>query len=243
MNSAKSANRSFEISDVKVVIFAGSRDFGRSKLASRLPTALWPVFDRPAIVRMLTNLANQGLTRAVICCNDQASLLRECVAAQNSIDLTIIDEPLPRGTAGCIRDAADGNKDELILALNASMLRPPRIETFLRNHKNDKSDLTVVFEPARKMNGLLGRAAEIYLCEPTVLEYVPKQGYYDLKETLIPALVRAGKNVRVASLQRHTGRFGDEAGYLQAVEEYLAEAERQDVDLPFSLAMQVQVPW
>lgn len=31
---------------IKAIILAGSRDFGRCPIASRLPAALWPVMDR-----------------------------------------------------------------------------------------------------------------------------------------------------------------------------------------------------
>jgi NDP-sugar pyrophosphorylase family protein len=46
--------------DAKAIILVGARDFGRCPLASRLPTALWPVLGRPVLDRLLSNLADQG---------------------------------------------------------------------------------------------------------------------------------------------------------------------------------------
>ena len=50
--------------NTEVIILAGARDFGRSPLASRLPTALWPVMGRPVIELLLENLKQQGLKKA-----------------------------------------------------------------------------------------------------------------------------------------------------------------------------------
>ena len=56
MSHKKSVRRQ----NIKAIILAGSRDFGRCPLALRLPTALWPVASRPAI----ECLSRQGIMLA-----------------------------------------------------------------------------------------------------------------------------------------------------------------------------------
>lgn len=52
--------------NIKAVILAGRRDFGRCPLASQLLPALWPILDKPAVLRLLEHLKRQGFNKAVI---------------------------------------------------------------------------------------------------------------------------------------------------------------------------------
>jgi len=47
--------------NIKAVILAGSRDFGRCPLALRLPTALWPVAGKAVLEHLVVHLANVKL--------------------------------------------------------------------------------------------------------------------------------------------------------------------------------------
>jgi len=212
-----SREQSFKGQKIKAVILVASRDFGRCPLASRLPTALWPVGDKPALERLLLYLSRQGIKQAVVCCNGDAPLLRGSIAGTHHLQLKFLDEPLPVGTAGCIRDAADGEASTLFLVLQAAMTSPPNIKGLIRKHQHSKSDLTVVFEPKLGTSRADERTAQIYVCEPAVLEYIPKAGYYDIKESLIPAMLRAGKTTHMAVLNQPVGSFRDRTEYLSAI--------------------------
>jgi exosortase len=54
-----------------------------------------------------------------------------------------------------------------------------------------------------------------------VLEHIPEAGYVDIKEGLIPDMLRAGKTVYAATLPEHAGNFRDWQGYLYAIANYL----------------------
>jgi len=220
-----------KIEDIKVIILVGSCDFGRCPLASRLSTALWPLIGKTAIERLLVHLSNHGVKQVVICSNGDASLLRQSIETHNQIELKFLDEQLPLGTAGCIRQAADADNDALLLVFPAGMISPPDIDALIAAHKNGKSDLTVVFNPTSKNGGPDAETAEIYVCEPAVLQYIPKAGYCDIKESLIPTIVRAGGTVHAATLPKPVGNFQDRAGYLAAIADYLADAKNGQINL------------
>jgi len=80
---------------VKVIILAGSRDFGRCILPSRLPTALGPVAGKPVLERLLNSLADQSIKQATICSNCDGALLEEsihvdaCIIAVCKLSMTI----------------------------------------------------------------------------------------------------------------------------------------------------------
>jgi exosortase len=223
---------SMNIKNVKAIILAGSRDFGRCPLASRLPTALWPVVGEPVLARLLAHLANQGIKEAVICSNGDGALLQQSIHAENHIKLRFLDEQLPAGTAGCIRDAVDADTKDLLLILHATVISPPDVSELIRAHQKGKADLTIMFEPNSHKTVGENQVAEIYICEPTVLRFIPHETYCDIKESLIPEMLRAGKNVHAATLSKPTRSFRDHRGYLTAISCYLENDHNINRDFP-----------
>jgi len=230
---------------IKAIILAGSRDFGRCPLASRLPTALWPLAGKPAIEHLLVHLVKQGIDRAVICSNGDGSLLADSIHANNRLELKFLDEQLPSGTAGCIRDATrpPAGSSNLLIVLPAGIISPPKINALISAHHKGQSDLTVMFNPGQGNGKLMGEAAGIYICETSVLEHIPKEGYFDIKEGLIAELLRVGKTVHTAVLPNHVGNFRDWRGYLYAIANYLENTPKLSEDLKLSKRNNSQAVW
>lgn len=216
--------------NIKVVILAGSRDFGRCPLASRLPTALWPVAGQPAIEHLLHHLSHQGIKQVTICSNGDTLLLKKSITTVSSMQLKFLDEPLPVGTAGCIRDTSNGDKDELFLVLPATILSPPNVDMLIRAHQAGKSDLTVMLEPDIGNGDSGNRVSDIYICHASVLEYIPNEGYCDIKEGLIPAMLRGGKTIHTAMLKL-LGSFRNRVEYLSVIANYLRNGCDSDISL------------
>ena len=219
---------------------------------SRLPTALWPLAAKSSIEHLLISLADQGIKQAVICSNGDGSLLAESIHADNRLELNFLDEQMPSGTAGCIRDAtrppAGSSKFEvrssnLLIVLPAGMISPPKINVLINAHRKGQSDLTVMLNPVRRNGKLMGEAAGIYICETSVLEHIPKEGYFDIKEGLIAELLRAGKTVHTAVLPNHTGNFRDWRGYLDAVANYLENTPKLNADFKLCKRNNSQAVW
>ncbi|MHC4740889.1 MAG: exosortase [Planctomycetota bacterium] len=215
---------------IRVIILAGQRDFGRSRLAADLPAPLWPVAGKPALQRILDSLAAQGIVDAVICSNGQSSLLSESVHPSGDINVSFMEEVLPVGTAGALRDAARGCRDVLFVVVPASMVSIPDIQMLLEAHNSGKCDLTVMFNPDDGNPGQWGSTSGIHVCSGKVLEYIPSGGYFDIKEGLVPEMVRAGKSVHAAVLPRHVGNFRDRPEYLRAISDYLENPENACFD-------------
>ncbi len=215
---------------IKVIILVGRRDFGRCPLTSKLPVALWPVLGKPVLERLLVSLADQGIRQVTICSNGNGPLLTKLIHTDNRLDLKYLDEPLPAGTAGCIRDAAGDETDALYFVFSAGIICPPVIDELIKAHREGHSDLTVMFNPVDKNGQLQGEPAGIYVCETSVLKHIPRGGYFDIKEGLIPEMLRAGKTVHVATLPNHAGNFRDRQGYLFGLADYLKDRPKLDSD-------------
>ncbi|MFH1371556.1 MAG: exosortase [Planctomycetota bacterium] len=231
--------------DIKAIILAGSCDFRRCAIASRLPMALWPVVGKGVLEQLIRSIAEQGVRHMTICSNGDSSILKETldVGKFRDLDVRFLDEPLPVGTAGAVRDAVNGNTDELLLVFFGTIVCPPDIGLLITAHRNQEADLTVALNPASEGDETNGGSVNGYVCNPSVLEYIPAEGYYDIKESLIPEMIRLGKRVRCATLQHSVGNFHNRQGYLNAISNYLESATDADIGLKTAEQKDNHVIW
>ena len=206
---------------VTAIILAGARDFGRNTLTSCLPTVLWPLMDETVLKRLLDYLSDQGISDVVICSSGDVELLRDSLDTDTDMKLKFTSEHLPLGTAGCVREAITEDPTGIFLVFNGALISPPEVAELLKSHQQAGADLTVALNPNNQTGALEGEAAGIYVCNSSILECMPKEGYCDIKETLIPNMVRAGKNVHAVWLSESLGGFRNRMEYLSAVSEYL----------------------
>lgn len=215
-----------EARDIRTVVLVGRLDFGRCPLAARLPTALWPIAGKPVVQRLLAHLASAGIRKVVVCCESERSDYVESFRKDKRLEVTLLAEDLTGGTAGCLRDAVGSDPGDLVLLFSGSMASPPSITTLIQAHQDSGADLTMVFNPGRSEGSPHGSPAEIYLCKPEVLRLIPRGGYSDIKEGLIPSILSVGGTVRPLVLPDNVGGFHDHKGYLKASSAYLADQGR-----------------
>ncbi|MBN2269124.1 MAG: exosortase [Sedimentisphaerales bacterium] len=218
-------------SRIRVIILAGGRDFGRDLLAADMPTALWPVLGKPALQRVLDSLADQGISDVVVCSNGESSSLAESVRTDDRMKVEFLEEALPVGTAGAVRDAArTAGKDALFIVLPASMVSAPNVKMILDAHSSGQCELTVMLNPEIAGTNKVREASGIYVFGANVLKHIAGRGYCDIKEGLIPEMVRAGRQVHAAVLPNHAGNFRDRREYLCAVGDYLEYVRKPPLD-------------
>jgi exosortase len=204
--------------EVRAVVLVGGRDFGRCPLAAHLPTALWPRANKPVLVHLLDHLAEAGFGHAAVCCAKEDAAAVGAVCQGAALKAVLVTEELTAGTAGCLRDAVGSDPGDLVLVLSAGMLAPPAIEDLIEAHQAGRAELTVVFNRGPDRGASPGSPAEIYLCRPEILHHIPRAGYCDIKEGLIPSILRAGGAIHPVVLDRDVGNFHNRTGYLGALE-------------------------
>jgi hypothetical protein len=121
-------------------------------------------------------------------------------------------------------------------------LKPPIsyiLDSFMKNFPLEQPDalgtllnLTVMLNPPYTNHMTGSNLPGIYICQPTVLGHIPKQGYYDIKEGLIPAMLRAGATVHAAVLAKPAANFTNRQDYLTAMAAYLDSGGNRTSDLP-----------
>ena len=216
---------------ITAVMLVGHCDFGRHHVATRLPPALWPVGQKTVLERLLVHLAEQGVRQVAVCSGGLGTLLAELLRIPSGLQVSFLDKPLPVGAAGCVRDSVCHQGDSLVLIMSASITSPPPVDVLVRAHRDGQSDLTIMFNPGFSDARDIGVPADIYICDSQTLELVPKAGYFDIKEGVIPEMIRAGKAVRAVKLPKPVGNFRDWREYLFAVGNYLEGDPQMGGDL------------
>jgi exosortase len=209
---------------ITAVALAANTDFGRCRLASRIPPALWPIEGENAISRLIKKLANLPVRKTVICCNGNKSIFQKTIAGSDSMELLFLDEKMPFGTAGCIREAIQLSSDNIILAIPSQILEAPDLSEAIARHKESGAILTIISgnNENEKSN------VHIYIANREAAEYIPAKGYFDIKENLIPALVRNNKKIIAETLPLHLYSFRNHCQYLETICKYLSE-RKQDI--------------
>lgn len=215
------SRRTYSIDDVKAVILIGSRDFGRCPTATRLNRALWPLAGKPVLQRLIEQISSQGVRRFVLCCENHADQTRQTLQLPSYLEVQFIEETMPRGTAGCIRDAAEPGRDELLFVFGACMTAPPDLSDMMEAHRSGQAEMTVFFNPPAHSEQPRFQDAQLYVCEASVLEHIPQKGYFDTKESLVPELVARQKTIHGATLKSACGNYKNWEQYLQAISDYL----------------------
>jgi exosortase len=190
------------------------------------------VVDTPVLQRLIENVSDQGINKFVICCYGSGEQIRRSLTVSDRVEIEFLDESLSRGTGGCVFDAARTGSDELLLVFGASMLAPPDIDAMIEMHRRGDADMTIVFNSELEEEDVAGDTVAGYLLEPSILEHIPQAGYCDIKEGLIPKLVRSGKKIHAANVPAHDGNFRSWREYLSGTGDFLEEVCAGRITLP-----------
>ena|GEM_PF-1143539 len=203
------------------IILSGAHSWERSGFCGLICKTLVPIALQPLIWHVTQWLRRGGIERAHICGNGHTDYLREQLknGFANELALSYVEDIMPRGPAGCVRDAGIGQRADQFVVIEGTVVPHVDLPELLDAHKKSRASLTVV-------SGDDGRAGPsdvtqkpmgIYVFSSRILREIPRVGYQDIKETLIPALHRMGERVVAFKVARGVAlRVGNAASYLRA---------------------------
>ncbi len=200
---------------VQGIVLAGVHAWGESALEQMCPRPLLPVVGRPLVWYVLDWLERSGIRQVSICANSDTNRFRECLGngTLQNLQLQYYADFMPRGPAGCVKDAAAAFADTLVV-VEASVAVHIDLAALLEAHRHAQAALTVVVTQAASA------AAEpvgVYVLSRSALACIPAKGYQDIKEMLIPRLHSQGQVVVAYPVDgRQNLRVRDAASYLAA---------------------------
>lgn len=203
------------------VVLVGGEGTRLRPLTLDEPKPVLPIGGVPFIALLLDRLAAAGVTKVVLSCGYLPERLRAGIGtppAGVEVEVVVEDEPL--GTAGAIRFAAAGRVDGPFLALNGDVLGDADFGALIAAHRaagaTASIGLTPVDDPTRfgvvvhDAQGNVERFVEkpptadglgpapwwvnagTYVLEPSVLDLIPADRMVSIEREVFPALVGQG---------------------------------------------------
>jgi mannose-1-phosphate guanylyltransferase len=205
------------------VILAGVHRWQNSALEQIAPPAMMPVGDRTMAERIIEWIRSSGLETVSMCANSDTPTLRGALGTgeKYGVALRYYEDLMPRGPAGCMRDASlDGPHEDLVV-VDASILPCALdLQELIDAHARSQAILTVaatcVSFPSTAKN-TVSKPVGVYVVSRRALQFVPETGYQDIKQGLIPRLHAAGERVVAHGVSSSCPRVTDPGSYLQMI--------------------------
>jgi NDP-sugar pyrophosphorylase family protein len=133
------------------------------------------------------------------------------------------EDPMPRGAAGSARDAVIATDSQTFVVADGTAIPTVDLSDLLAHHHASGACVTVVVTPeTRRHATALQIPGGVYVFDRRAFDAVPAQGFFDIKESLIPLLHSAGERVIAYQSAQATPRVLDASTYL-AVNEWMIE--------------------
>jgi len=179
------------------------------------PKPLLPLGEKPILEILLEKLKTQGIKDVYLAVNYKAWLFEKLFGdgEEKGVQITYLREEKPLGTAGPLKNL-QGVIEESLFVINGDIIADIDLSELQKSHQESKSDITVV---TRKITNSIGFgviqsedekivdwkekpemeieiSAGMYLLEPSVLEVIPVNEFYDMP-SLVKEVIKQGKKV------------------------------------------------
>ena len=206
----------------QAVIMVGGKGTRLLPLTLTRPKPAMPVLDKPFLKYLIESMADAGIEEIFLACGYKSDVLAHAIGDGSDMGVRIIysDEDTPLGTGGAIKRLED-RLDPVFLAANGDTLTSVDIAAQIREHFESGAavtdSLSEVDDPSQagvvRIDGD-GRILEfqdkpkreeacsnlvnsgVYVVDKKVLEYIPKDTFYDFSKDLFPLLIEKGDRLQ-----------------------------------------------
>jgi D-glycero-alpha-D-manno-heptose 1-phosphate guanylyltransferase len=225
------------------VILAGGLGTRISRLLDGRPKPLAMISGKPFLAWLIAYLVRQGITDVIVSAGYRAEMLADFCAGQSTPNVRVrcIEETEPQGTAGGFLHATAGESGEMWLVCNGDTFIGADLSAFTRElddrtidgaliglhsddagrfgnlHCDEHSNL-LSFDEKTPGAGLV--SAGVYLLRHALLDYFPGKRPLSFETDVFPALLRAGKKLRVHQVRAPFIDIGTEESF-HAAETFL----------------------
>ncbi len=226
---------------MKAVILAGGKGSRLAPYTKILPKPLMPIDDMPILEVLLRQLKYCGVTDIVITVGHLAALLKTYFldGREFGMNITYSHEEKPLGTAGPL--ALVAGLDDTFFIMNGDVLTTLNFLDLLKFHREQhaiatiaayrktvKIDLGVLqSKDGVKLTGYIEKPSYdyvvsmgVYIFEPEVLKYIPKNEYLDFPD-LVLKLIEAKEKVAHLPFDGYWKDLGRPDDYEQAAQDFV----------------------
>lgn len=175
------------------IVLAGVYPGGPSELDRLAPRPLLPVAHQPLILYALQWMSGAGIHGATICTNSASRAVRTHLGSSAfGVRIDYLEDWSPRGAAGCVRDAGAKTEADTFVVAEGTSIPVVDFDELLDAHHAGGAAITVVVDADAAGRQ---RPSGLYVFERRSFDFIPADGFQDIKEKLIPCLYGAGERV------------------------------------------------
>ncbi len=180
------------------IILAGDHAWRNDFWGGVVCRSLLPLAVRPLICHTLEWFRQGGVNTTTICSNGHTKLLFQCLGDGRKLGIALeyYEDRMPRGPAGCVRDAVLCSTASVFVVVDGTIVPQVDLGALVSAHIQSKAGLTVVVEqPHTTLANLdpIVQPVGIYVLSRHVVKQIPAAGYQDIKEVLLPRLYERGE--------------------------------------------------
>ena len=199
--------------DNRVVLMVGGLGSRLRPLTEKTPKPMLKVGNKPILETIINNFKRYGFVNIILSVNYKADIVKEYFGDGSAFGVSIeyVCEEKRMGTAGALSLMRE-KFDAPFFVMNGDLLTNVNFEHFLNFHLDQKSMATmavreyehqVPFGVVNQEEGVITSIVEkpkhyyyvnagIYILDPTVLQYIPENEFYDMP-TLFDVLIQNEK--------------------------------------------------
>jgi mannose-1-phosphate guanylyltransferase/phosphomannomutase len=228
---------------VRAVIIAGGSGTRLRPITYNTPKPMVPLFNKPFLRYQMELLKQHGITEIIVNLHYLSEVIRDYFGDGSELGLKLFYslEEKPLGTAGAVKLAEEFFDDEPLVVLNGDILTDIDLGELLAFHKAQGARATIalirVSDPTAyglvftEADGQVTRFLEkpswdeatvdtvnagIYVLDPSVFRYVPRNEAYSFERGLFPLLLQLNEKVYGHVTNAYWLDIGSPIKYLQA---------------------------
>ena len=201
---------------MKAIILAGGEGRRLRPLTDKLPKPMIPVMNQPVMAHLLRLLKKHNITEIGVTLGYKSELILEHFkdGEDYGVQLTYFQETEPRGTAGCLKQAASFLHEDFVV-ICGDIVTDSDLTAAISFHKEKNALATLLLKETEypldygvvvtDADGKIQHFYEqpdwnevrsdtintgIYIMKPEILSFIPDHGHYDLAHNLFPALLQ-----------------------------------------------------
>lgn len=183
------------------------------------PKPCIPIVNIPSIQHLVSHLSNLGFNDIIVTIGYKGEEIQNALGDGSlfGVNITYVREEVKLGTAGSVKNAEEFLKDSPFLVVGGDHVTDIDLLSFYREHIKGDSILSIglisIDEPCEygiaeiDVNYHIKRFREkpspgeifsnlastgIYVCNPEIFEYIPKDKKFDFAKDLFPLLMKKG---------------------------------------------------
>ncbi len=233
---------------MKAVVMAGGFGTRIQPLTNSRPKPMLPIMNKPMMEHTMMTLKDLGITEFIVLLYFKPEIIQEHFGdgSEFGIKITYVVPDDDYGTAGAVKLAEEFIGNENFIIISGDLVTDFDFRKIFDYHEKKNSKLTitltsvdnplefgvVIANEEGKIEKFLEKPSwgevfsdtintGIYIIEPEILEYIPKNENYDLSKDLFPKLMREGIDLMAGYSEGYWRDVGNPESYRDVYDDIL----------------------